>query len=88
MGTGWLWTVAARKVGIFAAGYIAASVAAWLGSDYAVTFFKLLSDVWGLTVTVIVDQAKLENRLGLVGVMAFVAAHDWLRLRFPDSKFL
>ena len=88
MGTNWLWTVALRRVGAATAGWGAGSLVAWLGSDQAVAFFKLLADVWGLTITVVVDQGKLENRLELVGIIAFTAAHDWLKLRFPDSKFL
>ena len=88
MNTNWLWTVAARRVGVGVAAWFAGTIVAWTASDSAVAFFKMLADVWGLSITVVVDQAKLESRMVLVGIIGFTAGHDWLKLKFPESKWL
>lgn len=73
----WAWNVAVKK-GI-------AAVLGFVASQQALTGLAWLS-AHGITITI--DQARFKESFTILGVAGFALAHDYLRLRFPESKWL
>lgn len=68
----WLWQVAVKKIVV--------AVVAFLTSQAAI------SALTSLGIQIDMQKFQLELTAGLMG--AFVVAHDWLKLKFPESKWL
>ena len=73
----WLWTVALKKIIAASVGFLASKEAmiglAWLEAH---------------GVHIAIDPQKFQTVFMVSGVAGFALAHDWLKLKFPDSKYL
>ena len=73
----WAWNVAAKKAIAAALGFLASQTAlsgiAWL-------------EAHGIKIQL--DPVKMQTSFDALGVAGFALAHDWLKLKFPESKWL
>ena len=73
----WAWKVALRKI-------IAATIG-FLASQQAVAGIAWL-ETHGIHLSI--DTQKFQIEMTALGIAGFAALHDWLKLKFPDSKYL
>ena len=73
----WLWTVAVKK--------IIAAIVGFLASQQAL---DIIAKLQAHGVNVQIDPARFETEVTLAGIGLFAMLHDWLKLKFPESKWL
>ena len=73
----WLWTVAVRKVIVAVVGFLA--------SQQAITGFEWLQ-AHGITIAI--DPVKFQTEATVAGIALFTTVHDWIKVKFPDAKWL
>ena len=73
----WAFNVALKKV--------VAALIGFLASQQAISGLAWLQ-AHGVTLNV--DLPKFQEAITLLGIGGFAAGHDWLKLKFPDSKWL
>lgn len=73
----WAWQVAVKKIIVGILGFLASQKAvaglAWLQAH-------------GISVNI--DPTKFQTEFTALGIGGFIAAHDWMKLKFPESKWI
>lgn len=68
----WLWTVAVKKLVVAIVGFLTSQAA--------------IQAMNSLGIQIDMQKFQIELTAGLIG--AFTIVHDWLKLKFPESKWL
>ena len=81
------WGVAGKRVVFAMTGYFIGQALGVVNGEQMAQALAFLSTV-GVHITVAIDEAVFRSRMEVAGIAGVTILHDWLRVRFPDSKWL